>query len=203
MRAAIIGVYWATDADKLRAFVDLSSRATHSDPRAVEGAWLIAREAAGLGVAEADSIWRFDLIDEMLKRDASPQEFADAFGLERGVSGYVLHTVPVAIYCSRWADGDFRRAITAASELGGDSDTLCAIVGGIVGAQAGVAGIPADWVRGLCEWPRTVRWMRQAGWAMAQGERPPKTFWPAYVLRSPLFIGTVLVHGLRRLLPPY
>jgi ADP-ribosylglycohydrolase len=203
MRSAIIGAYWAGDSEKLREFVDASTRATHIDPRALEGAWLVARETAGLGVADADPMWRFSTIEEMLRRGAHPREFADALGLHHGVSGFVLHTVPVAIYCARWANGNFRQAITAAAELGGDSDTLCAIVGGIVGAQVGTAGIPEEWMNGLWEWPRSVNWMRAAARALAQGEKPPATFWPAYLLRSPLFIGTVVAHGFRRTLPPF
>lgn len=202
MRASIIGAYFRDDPEMLDAFVKSASQITHADPRAITGAQLIAREAAGLP-SSADPERRLDEIQEFLRRDAAPAEFADSLGLQRGVTGYILHTVPVAIYCFRWASGNYRRAVTAAAELGGDTDTLCAIVGGIAGARFGASSIPAEWLGGLWEWPRSPAWMNKLARSLANQTPLPKTFWPGYALRSPLFIAAVLAHGFRRLLPPY
>ena len=209
MRAAILGAYFGEDRAALRRFVDASSRVTHTDERAVDGAYLIALAASGHeavfrepGVV-ATSCWNFDVLDRMLAEGASPALFAQALGLGEGVGGFVAHTVPVALYCATWAGEDFRSGVEAAAALGGDSDTLCAIVGGILGARVGYAGLPDEWVSGLWEWPRSVSWMRRLANSLAAGTPPPTTFWPAYLARSPLFIGTVLTHGFRRLLPPY
>ena len=74
----------------------------------------------------------------------------------RGVSGYIYHTVPVALFCwLRWP-GDFRRAVEEVILLGGDADTTGAVVGGIAGATVGQGGIPAEWLQGILEWPRSV-----------------------------------------------
>jgi ADP-ribosyl-[dinitrogen reductase] hydrolase len=207
MRSAIIGAHFGDDLEAMRKFVEISTLVTHTDDRAVDGAYLVALAAAGhidfSGNSLATDCWRLDLLREMLDGGRHPSEFACHLGLERGVSGFVAHTVPVALYCSLWAGADFAKGITAAASLGGDTDTLCAIVGGILGAQVGFSGLPEEWVDGLWEWPRSVTWMRQLGTSLADGTAPPRTFWPAYLVRSPLFIATVLAHGARRLAPPY
>lgn len=64
------------------------------------------------------------------------------------MTGYVVHTVPVALYCWLRARGDFRAAVSSVIALGGDTDTTAAIVGGMVGADVGAAGIPMEWMIG-------------------------------------------------------
>jgi hypothetical protein len=96
--------------------------------------------------------------------------------------------------------------------LGGDADTTGAIVGALAGATCGASGIPAAWLDGLLEWPRSVRWMRalaerlgrqfpEQGSATSPGPLP--LFWPGVLVRNVLFFGLVLAHVVRRLLPPY
>lgn len=207
MRAAIIGTT-ETEPARMRSLCEISSRITHTDPRAIDGAYLVALAASGHDFFKearllSTDCWQLDEIEASLAKHKQPSEFARELGLEQGVTGFIAHTVPAAIYCSMWAGPDFEKAIDSAASLGGDTDTVCAIVGGIVGARVGFSSLPQAWVSGLWEWPRSVTWMRRLAHALAAGAPPPRTFWPAYVARSPLFIGTVLTHGFRRLLPPY
>src|SRR5258708_4107970 len=81
--------------------------------------------------------------------------------VRRGLSGYIYHPVPVAVYCWLRAGGAFRIALEDAIGLGGDTDTVGAIVGALCGATAGARGIPQEWVGGIVEWPRSERWMRE------------------------------------------
>jgi ADP-ribosyl-[dinitrogen reductase] hydrolase len=87
---------------------------------------------------------------------------------------------------------------------GGDTDSVAAITGGICGAELGERGIPAAWLAGICDWPRSVNYIRTLAAAMAdRSQSPPRLFWPAVLLRNLLFLIIVLFHGLRRVLPPY
>ncbi len=144
-----------------------------------------------------------DQLAPHLARGATPHEFACALGLERGVTGFVNHTVPVSLYCWLRYPTDFRRAVESVILLGGDADTTGAIVGGLMGATLGAEAIPEDWLAGLWEWPRSVTWMRQVGACLADGDAAPRLCWPALVPRNLLFTATVLYHGCRRMLPPY
>ncbi len=61
-----------------------------------------------------------------------------------------VDTVPFALWCAAAHLDDLVEALWATARPGGDSDTTCAIVGGIVGARTGLEGVPADWSR-ACE----------------------------------------------------
>ncbi|HEY7425755.1 MAG TPA: ADP-ribosylglycohydrolase family protein [Gemmataceae bacterium] len=227
MRTAILGVCLGEDVEKLRAYVRVCTRLTHRDPRAERGALLIALAAhhgAGHGpgsvratdflataraaLPDADDRLRDFLarIEDHLERGSSVVQFADDLGLRHGVSGYIYHTVPVVLYAwLRWS-GDFRRTVEEVIALGGDADTTGAISGALAGATSGVRGIPAEWLDGICEWPRSVAWMRTLAERLASRESKqgsPPLCWPALVPRNVLFLVLVLLHGFRRLLPPY
>ncbi|WP_063828597.1 ADP-ribosylglycohydrolase family protein [Actinopolymorpha alba] len=61
-----------------------------------------------------------------------------------GAGVAMTETVPVALALVALSGGDPIRASLLAANLGGDTDTIGAIAGGICGAYAGMAGIPED-----------------------------------------------------------
>jgi ADP-ribosyl-[dinitrogen reductase] hydrolase len=230
MRAALLGV--CLREEQLRAYVRACTRLTHTDPRAERGALLVAlaarhgaaRGPAGVDAAafltearkaaqgDAELTALLGRLEEHLGRGATAAELADSLGLRRGVSGYVYHTVPLALYAWLRSPADFRRAVEEVIALGGDADTTGAITGALCGATAGAGGIPAEWLAGLVDWPLSVRWMCRLAGRLAeqfpgdgagQGRGPLRLFWPALLPRNLLFLMLVLGHGFRRLLPPY
>lgn len=232
MRAPILGAYFAHDRDGLVEAVRRSTRLTHRDARAEAGALVIALATAAavrspdsaidpaallaeltgqLGLEDKELTSALRLAEEHLSRGASPRQFAEALGLAGGISGYVNHTVPVALYCWLRTPEDFRRSIEEVIALGGDTDTTAAIVGGMAGGLVGASGIPPAWVSGLKDWPRSVSWLRRLAARLA-APRPPapaealgplRLFWPALLVRNLVFLAIVLAHGVRRMLPPY
>jgi ADP-ribosylglycohydrolase len=226
MRAPVLGVCLGDDLDRLRRFVRASTRLTHTDPKAERGAMLIAlaaHHAATCPVSALNADGFLDRADleasndpelasllaklrEHLRRNAVPAEFAAAFGLQCGVSGYMYHTLPVALYCWLRSPGDFERAVTDAILLGGDADTAGAIVGGLAGAGGGASAIPQRWLNRLMEFPRSPAWIRRVGEALGDTTRPARSVplaWPFIPLRNLAFVLIVLLHEFRRLLPPY
>jgi hypothetical protein len=129
--------------------------------------------------------------------------------LERGVTGYSLNVVPVAIYAWLLHKGDFKKALPSAMDCGGDTDTVGAILGALCGASGGPGAIPREWVDGLLDWPRSVRFMRAVGQRLAAQRKSGQAlgqvplFWPGVPLRNLFFLLAVIVHGFRRALPPY
>lgn len=233
MRAPLLGVVLADDPARLRAAVRASTRLTHTDPRAEEGAWVVALAARRAALSPPGALDPQALLREltaeaagdelrghleraavMLRDGAPPAAFAAALGLARGVTGYVNHTVPVALYAWLRAPGDLRAAVEGAVALGGDADTVGAIAGGLAGAAVGRGGIPSSWIDGLVEWPRSVAWLERLAAALTTrfasgGASPPSAAaplplaWPLLPLRNLAFLLVVLLHGFRRLLPPY
>lgn len=228
MRSALLGVFAGDDTNRLIELNRLSSRMTHTDVRAEEGALVVALAARygashdvdGMDAARfMDEVLvhvtdepfreRFSTALELLERDAEAVEFAEATGLADGVSGFVIDTVSVAVYCWLRYRDDFRRAVEQAIALGGDSDTVGAIVGALVGATHGPDAIPDSWLDRLCEWPRSVQWMTRVAdrVAMVSENREPQKaialFWPAIVFRNLFLLVVALCHGWRRMFPPY
>jgi len=224
MRAGIIGAAFPEDPERRESYVRASTLITHTDPRALTGSLAVAEFVAAAlrgpvdpgrmlsdlrGLADAaDTEWPdlLDRIETSLDRGISVVAFADDLGLEKGVSGYVYHTVPVALFAAMRLP-TYEQALTAVLDLGGDTDTVGAILGALSGAQYGRAEIPDCWLSGIAEWPRTItlldhvaeRLTRQAGSEQPLGR--VRYFWPALLPRNLLFLGIVLMHGFFRLVP--
>jgi ADP-ribosylglycohydrolase len=69
-------------------------------------------------------------------------------------------TVPFALWCAAQHLAAFEEALWLTVVGPGDRDTTCAMVGGIVAAATGVAGLPPEWLRRrepLRDWPFTPR----------------------------------------------
>lgn len=221
MRSAAIGAFFAHDSVLRRNFVEASARLTHTDPRAVIAAQAVA-EIAGF-VCRRDEADPFPLLQN-LGADPEWQKFMAALqaahagnlgvpdfvrrlGLAGGVTGYALHSVPVAIYAWWRHRGDFTAAVEAAMNCGGDTDTVGAITGALAGADVGRVGIPAQLISGIAEWPRSTDWLRALASRLASQSTqtcplgPLPLFWPALPARNLVFLLIVLAHGFGRLWP--
>lgn len=62
-----------------------------------------------------------------------------------GTGCYCLESVPFTIATFWRHPTDFRTAVLEVINAGGDTDTNAAMVGGLVGANVGLSGIPAEW----------------------------------------------------------
>lgn len=229
MRSALLGVAFSESDPLLVMHVSASSAMTHSDPRAQFGALAVAlaarsamrgeipeeflyhleRFAAPFGDAGRELV---DLAQRAAASAAAGEQtvaFAASIGCGRAVSGYVYHSVPVALHAWLTSPGNLEAAIDSAVACGGDTDTVGAITGGIVGAGVGRAGIPESHLARIWDWPRGARWIEDAARnaLAATDTRIPRAqlyISPFKLLgRNLVFLGVVLVHGFRRLLPPY
>lgn len=54
--------------------------------------------------------------------------------------------IAISIYCALKYKGNFKKALCAAVNHDGDSDTTGAITGNILGAYLGIDGIPGEWI---------------------------------------------------------
>lgn len=231
MRSPVLGVCAGDDPEKLAEFVRASTLLTHTDPRATEGAMAVAlachyasrRQPDQIEAGEVFALLRRYVVNEELaealqmaefaiRENLSASDLAKRMGLEKGVSGYIVHTVPVAIFCWLANRTSFRDAVEEVILLGGDTDTTGAITGAMAGASLGCSAIPEEWIDGILEWPRSVMWMKRLAAEVAHSiskgsgyepSGPLALFWPVIIVRNILFASVVILHGLRRLFPPY
>ncbi len=229
MRSPLIGVCYGHDTDKMRELVRCSTRITHTDPKSEFGAFAVALASHMASQQNHVPAWHYyeqlrnflrekeagEFLGRIKQAVISVEEhqttefFAESFGSDKGVSGYMYHTVPSVIHCWLTHQHDFERGIREMIRCGGDTDTTAAILGAIIGSSAGSDGIPQKWLDNLWEWPRTKNWMGRLGNQLAEvcksdSPQSPLTL-PFYgvIMRNFLFLVIVVFHGLRRCLPPY
>ncbi len=228
MRSAILGVLFNEHPDRREAFTQALVEITHRDPRALVGARAVTEAVAmtaqlghPLGhlpthaevlamlrkLAPEDSEWQ-DIVNEIERGLQASRSVADFwlghFQKPDGVSGYVYHTVPVALYAWLHCEAHFERAVTAVIALGGDTDTVAAITGALCGATHGTSSIPQPWLDRLTDWPRSRSYILRLSHALANPDKPPPRhllFIPSILLRNIVFLIVVLIHGILRYVP--
>ncbi|MGN6554239.1 MAG: ADP-ribosylglycohydrolase family protein [Verrucomicrobiota bacterium] len=220
MRSAIIGARFAKDKIRRHEFVAASALITHTDARAQTAALAIAEAAAWIlnsksaaGFAEqlpalgSDNEWRrvCAQLADALEAGKSVSQFAEMLGLKSAVTGYAYHTIPVALFAWIRHRGDYRQTIENVVRCGGDTDTVAAIAGALAGCEVGREGIPAGWLAGLKDWPRSAKLIERIAVRVTEdgAAKPVRYFWPGIIPRNLIFFVIILCHGFRRLFPPY
>jgi poly(ADP-ribose) glycohydrolase ARH3 len=176
MRAAPLGVLFRDDPEMMQRVVVEQSSITHQDRRCAAGAVVVAGAAALASTREA--IRPEDFLGQ-LAAWAAPleQSVADTVravagwlpltateaarrlhesGLDsaasdqwRGISSFVLPSVAWSLYAFLRSPDDYWATVCTAIGVGGDTDTMAAIAGGIGGARGGVSALPRQLVASL------------------------------------------------------
>ncbi|MFF0742334.1 ADP-ribosylglycohydrolase family protein [Streptomyces sp. NPDC004111] len=169
MRIAPLGAWYADDPEQATHQAEISAYVTHQHREAVMGAMAVAA-AAALAAGPAGPPTPAGLLDGVialvprsavaagLRRARNMLDYDDAttvaavLGCGRRTSAH--DTVPFALWSAARGLGDFEGAFWTTAQVGGDVDTNCAIVGGVLAAAA--AGSPPDaWLErteALPEW---------------------------------------------------
>jgi ADP-ribosyl-[dinitrogen reductase] hydrolase len=221
MRSIVIGAYFADPQEqrKMTDFVKASTELTHSDPKALWGALALAQTAihamrsAGPST-EGDLAWLDSLVSissdpawqtvcqslrHGIRTDLTAREFAETLGLDRSVSGYMLHTVPMALFIWWKHRQDYRAAVSEAVHCGGDTDTLAAFVGGLCGVTS-VSEIPEEWSSNLALWPESIATLDRIAASLAESHPiPRRPLWLLYAIRNVAQWCFVLGHLLIRI----
>jgi ADP-ribosylglycohydrolase len=163
MRVAPLGAFFADDPDSIVEQSRLSAEVTHAHPEGIAGAIAVARAAAWA--------WQWNVggrseprrnLLEVAAEITPPGETRDgilsavdipldgwnhvaASALGNGSRITAPDTVPFSLWCAAAHLDDFPEALWSAVRVGGDIDTTCAIIGGIVAMAVGKEGIPDEW----------------------------------------------------------
>ncbi|MFE9687251.1 ADP-ribosylglycohydrolase family protein [Streptomyces sp. NPDC006285] len=160
MRIAPLGAWYADDPEQATHQAEISAYPTHQHREAVVGAMAVAA-AAALAAAPGGPPRPDALLDGVialvprsavgagLRRARDMLDYGDTatvaavLGCGRRTTAH--DTVPFALWSAARALDDYEEGFWATAQVGGDMDTTCAIVGGVV--AAGRAGAPpAEWV---------------------------------------------------------
>ncbi|MDX2163323.1 MAG: ADP-ribosylglycohydrolase family protein [bacterium] len=162
MRVAPLGAFFHHDLAKAAEQARLSAEVTHAHPEGIAGAVAVA-VAAGVACTLRGSPppARTQFIDlvlphvppsEVHSKIARARDLSSSISLEGAVSllgnGSQISaqdTVGYCLWCAGELLGNYEQALWLTAAGGGDIDTNCAIVGGIVACYTGVNGIPSAW----------------------------------------------------------
>lgn len=226
MRSSILGVCFGNDINKLKEYIYLSTIITHTDPKAYHGALLVAYSAYLSSKHEyispdiffnqiKDIIEDDELISiikkvcESIKNGNKTSDFLKEINCENGVSGYMYHTVPAVIHSWLIYQNDLLGGLNDILRCGGDTDTTCAILGGIISPNTGLKNIPKTITDNIFEIQYSKDFIEKLGDNLSnilnnkKLEHNLKISIPKILIRNIFFLIIVLSHGFRRLLPPY
>ncbi|MEZ4465125.1 MAG: ADP-ribosylglycohydrolase family protein [bacterium] len=191
------------DRARRRHLGEALARVTHTDPRAVEAAAFA--EPAALAAWSPTDADRRALVAQA-RRGVQDAELAGAIDAAlihgpSGVTGFILHSLPVVAWAFVTHGDAPIAAIRATIRLGGDTDTHAAMVGALCGALHGEAALPTDLVAALAPGPFGARHLRRLADALADGGPAPRYSRIGAWLRNLALYPVILAHGFRRLLP--
>lgn len=175
MRTAALGLYFLSRPGELPEAVAQVSRITHQDPRSIAGGVAVASAARALAAqprVDADVLCRTvaedmrpfhpafaelvaglparlggeaaDALEYVAWSGGEAREFEEVI-----ITPYVVPTVLAALWAVTCFPASWSQATAAAIRLGGDVDTLGAIVGGLMGARLGLGAVPDHLTRGV------------------------------------------------------
>lgn len=150
MRTAPVALAHLGDPDAIVAAARAVSALTHHDPTAGDACalWCLAIDHAvrtgeldvGVGLSRVDPMWAGLLADP-----AAPSDLAAS-------NGWVVDALRAACSAVRGAP-TFADGVVAAVRGGGDTDTVAAIAGALLGACHGASAVPAVWRDAIHGWP--------------------------------------------------
>lgn len=153
MRAATSAVYFA--AAGRDATMDAARRLsalTHGDPAAWEGTAVFHElvRLALLGTDPVDALPDVLLAVRPAHRERYATVLAPGWSPEQATefNGAVWPCLGSAVWAVRTTRG-YEAAVRAAIDLGGDTDTVAAVTGGLAGAWYGAGAVPERWTRGV------------------------------------------------------
>lgn len=228
LRATVLGVALAGQPQRWQELCILSTKMTHADPKAVHGSLVAGAFAELTTLKHQEPLQVTDFISVLdalgletpLRNGVEPvlksveqgettEQFVLAQGWRRGVSGFVYHTVPVALHAWLSNPQSFEGALASVIRCGGDTDTIGALLGGWMGAHRGMDAIPKDWLENLrapiFPIPQVLQMCERVvhGVERSQPAKVSRPLCGLRVVRNSMFLLIVLYHGFRRLLPPY
>ena len=225
LRSLMIGALLYDQSDLRDKFVRLSTQMTHSDHKALIGAFAISNLVAYLVhritesdirtqpsleqikkqmsiAGENDNQWDhfLYLFEQSVLNGDNVSEYAKKLDCINGVSGFIYHTVPVSVY-SWYVNYDHpEKAIQDVILCGGDTDTTAAITGALAGCcHYSSDKFLSELLNKICDSPCSVTYLKKLGIALSQtNAKAPIFHWWLLPIRNFLFFIIVLTHILVR-----
>jgi len=165
MRVAPVGYLFQYEPGKLQTIARAQGVLTHRHPTAdaacMAAAYLIKLALEGVDINEYPArLLKFvgglaPEFDAAIERVVSVLDWADeetalnTVGPTRGGGWIAEEAVAMALYCVMRYPTDYVAAVRLGANIGGDSDSVASIAGGLMGARLGTSAIPGEWLARL------------------------------------------------------
>lgn len=116
-----------------------------TQPSLVDSPAEFLQHAASLLVSTPLAASLLDSVATVVASSPSPLDIARSFG----TSTMARESVPAAIASFVRSHATFEQAVLHAAAMGGDVDSICALVGCLAGAMHGFSGMPSSWLDAL------------------------------------------------------
>lgn len=214
MRAVALGALLGAN-DRLLPLVDASTLLTHRDPRAIDGARMLALAAALSSQQTLQATALAERFAELgLPQDpAFRKQWQDSLSAapnNAAISGFMPDTVCAVLATCLQYPQDLSAAVTALVLRGGDTDSTAAMAAAIIAANHEATLPGPDNIRRIVLWPLSATLFEQLGRPSPAPRNDPS---PVPIIDKPSTLKflirnlgswvIVLSHALRRCLPPY
>ena len=165
MRVAPVGYLYQGDPGRLQSVARAQGTLTHRHPTAdaacIGAAYLIKLALDGVPTESYPTRLlsfaggKAPEFDQAIDRVCQALEWSDAeaalhfIGPTRGGGWIAEEAVAMALFCVLRHEDNYPAAVQLAANISGDSDSVAAIAGGIIGARVGTSALPAAWVARL------------------------------------------------------
>lgn len=161
MRILPLGLLWHNEQDKkMISIIEDVSKVTHAHPRSLFACLfysyfvkkILECESKEKALDETIEYFNQSIFDEKYAEERKvygrivSKEIVDLTEKEIKSTGYVVDSLEAAIWCFM-NENSTRDVILRAVNLGGDTDTIAAIAGGLAGAFYGINDVPNSWIQ--------------------------------------------------------
>jgi ADP-ribosylglycohydrolase len=189
--------------EHLSQYIVVSTELTHTDPKANWGCMALAfalqhpdlacepaRLLGELRAISGDIAWLrwLSLAEEGIASGWHPSVFTEKLGSRSGVSGYVLHSIPVVLYTWLRAEGK-AAALREIVLLGGDTDTTAALLAPLL-SLTDPEGLARDYPVPI-DWPVNANAVR----SLLSGKKLSLWFYAGLLVRNLSLMPVYLLYG--------
>ena len=190
-------------------WIAASTKLTHASEEVLDAALLVAHTAHMALMVPHHKLDSLQVLEALIRHTKEPslnellaavriplRQGKSVYGAQQAIAAFkgtpVAHadeTAVLAVYAWLRHPNSFRRAVTSAIRIGGDSSTLAALVGGFAGIHLGSESIPKAWSRQLSTWPQNRRWIarmtsRLTDWPHGSEDLHQAPSLPVYPIRQ-------------------
>lgn len=224
MRVNILAAFFQEDREKLLAYLKVSTYLTHKNPVVLDACisqanllqYLCQHKAVPhshifdiLSLNTETKEWR-DTLQKLavcIEKQLSPKEVLKILGVDarKGVSGYILHSMPFALYCAICYP-ELESCLSVIIRTGGDTDSVAAVSLGLLGAIY-PTGYFQDLSDKIIDYPYCVAHAKKLSVDLEKKHNTPtlvfhhKLCWPVFWGRNVLAFIFIFAHALGRFRP--